>query len=222
MRRVKPLPAAWSLGPLGWPAPGEEGSSTVGAQNISKQESVSPMEPLPAAPSLGPFSWRAPGEVHVHDDGDVELPEELQLQQVARSLAIGLRDRRRSARWRRRPPYKRLHRARNRAGRPPRPQRGAVQREPDAPRGRGRRRTAAAARRCAMDQTMGKSTAQQHTMSTMCSVSRQVNQDRLAGVFSSCARAAPDVSRAQRPPRGPFKAAQPLRAGCAGCGAGRM
>ena len=33
---------------------------------------------------------------------------------------------------------------------------------------------------------MGNSTAQQHAMSTMCRMSRHVNQDRLAGVFSSC------------------------------------
>ena len=50
--------------------------------------------------------------------------------------------------------------------------------------------TAAAARRCEMDQMMGKRTAQQHAMSTMCSMSRQVNQERLAGVFSSCAHSA--------------------------------
>ena len=41
-----------------------------------------------------------------------------------------------------------------------------------------------------MDQMMGKRTAQQHAMSTMCSMSRQVNQERLAGVFSSWAHSA--------------------------------
>ena len=37
-----------------------------------------------------------------------------------------------------------------------------------------------------MDQIMGNSTAQQQAMSTMCRMSRHVNQERLAGVFSSC------------------------------------
>ena len=45
--------------------------------------------------------------------------------------------------------------------------------------------TSEASRRCLMDHTMGKSTAQQHTMSTRCRMSRQVIQLRLAGVASS-------------------------------------
>ena len=45
--------------------------------------------------------------------------------------------------------------------------------------------TSEASRRCLMDHTMGKSTAQQQTMSTRCRMSRQVIQLRLAGVASS-------------------------------------
>ena len=47
------------------------------------------------------------------------------------------------------------------------------------------RHTWEASRKWRMDQTMGKSTAQQHTMSTRCRMSRHVIQFLLAGVASS-------------------------------------